>query len=109
LRKSKIKNSVLYYIGHAFNIEYFAQFVNEKRNILRKKQRRCKMPIYTNIKKTCKQKGISVTKLEADLGFARSTIYKWDTHQPGIGKLKKVSDYLGVTMEYLLSDQKESA
>ena len=63
------------------------------------------MPIYTNIKKTCKQKGISVTKLEADLGFARSTIYKWDTHQPGIGKLKKVSDYLGVTMEYLLSDQ----
>ena len=42
------------------------------------------MPIYTNIKKTCKQKGISVTKLEADLGFARSTIYKWDTHQPGI-------------------------
>ena len=49
------------------------------------------MPIYTNIKKTCKQKGISVTKLEADLGFARSTIYKWDTHQPGIGKLKKVS------------------
>ena len=64
------------------------------------------MPIYTNIKKTCKQKGISVTKLEADLGFARSTIYKWDTHQPGIGKLKKVSDYLGVTMEYLLSDQK---
>lgn len=34
------------------------------------------MPIYTNIKKTCKQKGISVTKLEADLGFARSTIYK---------------------------------
>lgn len=64
------------------------------------------MPIYTNIKKTCKQKGISVTKLEADLGFARSTIYKWDTHQPGIGKLKKVSDYLGVTMEYLLADQK---
>ena len=62
-----------------------------------------------NLKKTCKQKGISVTKLEADLGFARSTIYKWDTHQPGIGKLKKVSDYLGVTMEYLLADQKESA
>nr|DAL84954.1 MAG TPA: repressor protein [Caudoviricetes sp.] len=106
---SKITNGVLYYIGHAFNIEYFAQFVNEKRNILRKNKGGCKMPIYTNIKKACKQKGISVTKLETDLGFARSTIYKWDTHQPGIGKLKKVSDYLGVTMEYLLADQKESA
>lgn len=67
------------------------------------------MPIYTNIKNACKQKGIPVTRLEADLGFARSTIYKWDTHQPGIGKIKKVADYLGVTMEYLLSNQKESA
>nr|DAH04651.1 MAG TPA: hypothetical protein [Caudoviricetes sp.]DAU57114.1 MAG TPA: hypothetical protein [Caudoviricetes sp.] len=36
IAKVKEKNSVLYYIGHAFNIEYFAQFVNEKRNILRK-------------------------------------------------------------------------
>lgn len=31
----EITNGVLYYIGHAFNIEYFAQFVNKKRNILR--------------------------------------------------------------------------
>lgn len=67
------------------------------------------MPIYANIKNACKQKGISVTRLETDLGFARSTIYKWDKHQPGIGKIKKVSDYLGIPMEYLLSDQKESA
>ena len=52
------------------------------------------MPIYSNIKEACKKKGISVTKLEMDLGFARSSIYKWDKHQPAIGKIKKVSDYL---------------
>lgn len=66
------------------------------------------MPIYSNIKEACKKKGISVMKLEMDLGFARSSIYKWDKHQPGIGKIKKVSDYLDLSMEELLSDQKES-
>lgn len=64
------------------------------------------MPIYANIKNACKQRGISVAKLETALGFARSSIYKWDKHQPGIGKIKKVSDYLDIPMEKLLSDQK---
>jgi len=48
-------------------------------------------------------------KLETELGFARSSIYKWNKHQPGIEKIKKVADYLGVSMEYLLSDQKEAS
>ena len=65
------------------------------------------MPIYSNIKEACKKNGISVTKLEMDLGFARSSIYKWDKHQPAIGKIKKVSDYLNIPMEKLLLDQKE--
>ena len=45
------------------------------------------MPIYSNIKEACKKKGISVMKLETELGFARSSIYKWDKHQPSIGKI----------------------
>ena len=65
------------------------------------------MAIYSNVKAACKSKGISVMKLE--LGFARSSIYKWNKHQPGIEKIKKVADYLGVSMEYLLSDQKEAS
>lgn len=53
------------------------------------------MPIYTNIKKTCKQKGISVTKLEADLGFARSTIYKFLTPEKALeyGLIDRVDSY----------------
>ncbi len=65
------------------------------------------MPIYSNIKEACKKKGISVMKLETELGFARSSIYKWDKHQPSIGKIKKVSDYLDMPMEELLSDQSQ--
>ena len=46
------------------------------------------MAIYSNVKAVCKSKGISVMKLETELGFARSSIYKWNKHQPGIGKTK---------------------
>ena len=67
------------------------------------------MAIYSNVKAVCKSKGISVMKLETELGFARSSIYKWNKPQPGIEKIKKVADYLGVSMEYLLSDQKEAS
>ena len=67
------------------------------------------MAIYSNVKAVCKSKGISVMKLETELGFARSSIYKWNKHQPVIEKIKKVADYLGVSMEYLLSDQKEAS
>ena len=67
------------------------------------------MAIYSNVKAVCKSKGISVMKLETELGFARSSIYKWNKHQPGIEKVQKVADYLGVSMEYLLSDQKEAS
>lgn len=62
------------------------------------------MPIYNNIKAVCKSRGVSVSKLEEDLGFTRSSLYKWDRHQPGIGNLKKVADYFNITVDELISD-----
>lgn len=37
------------------------------------------MSIYENVKSACKESGISVLELEEKLGFARSSIYKWNT------------------------------
>ena len=65
--------------------------------------------IYENIKKLCKKKKISIYRVEKDLGFSASSIVKWKKAVPAADKLKAVADYLGVSMEYLLSDQKESA
>lgn len=65
------------------------------------------MPIYNNIKAVCKSRGVSVSKLEEDLGFTRSSLYKWDRHQPSIGNLKKVADYFNITVDELISDQAE--
>lgn len=63
--------------------------------------------IYTNISNLCRDKGISIAKLERELGFGNSTVRGWSNSSPTVEKLKAVADYFGVTVDYLLADQKE--
>ena len=65
--------------------------------------------IFDYIRAICEKKGFSIKQVERDLGFSNSSICKWNECEPSVWKVQKVADYLGVTMEYLLSDQKESA
>ena len=58
------------------------------------------------IKALCKEKGVSVSQLEQELGFGNKAIYKWDEQTPGIDRVKKVADYFGVTVDYLIADEK---
>ena len=62
--------------------------------------------LYDNVRAICKAKGITIMKLEEDLGFARSSVCKWNTNEPGIRKVQKVADYLGVPIEELLKEEK---
>lgn len=62
--------------------------------------------LYDNVKKICDEKGISVWRLEKELGFSNRSICKWNESEPGIRKVQKVAEYLGVSLEELL---KESA
>ena len=64
------------------------------------------MAIYENIRMACKEAGLSVNKLEEELGFPRGSIYKWDTNVPSVVKVKLVSDRLNVSMEKLLESYK---
>ena len=43
-------------------------------------------------------------QLEEKLGFARSSIYKWDKHCPSVEKVSKVADYFGVDIKYFLEE-----
>lgn len=61
--------------------------------------------IFDNIRRLCRERGISITKLEDDLGFARSYVCKWNRNEPGIRKVQKVADYLGVRIEELLRER----
>ena len=61
------------------------------------------MTIYNNIKTACKEKGITINALEEELNFARSSIYKWDTHKPSVDKLNLVAKKLDKPIEYFLT------
>ena len=58
--------------------------------------------LFDNIRLLCRAKGISVWRLEKALGFSNRSICKWNKTDPGIRKVQKVADYLGVPIERLL-------
>lgn len=60
------------------------------------------MSIYKNVKKACAEAGITITSLESQLGFPRSSICKWDVNTPGVDKVKAVADALKKPIEYFL-------
>lgn len=60
------------------------------------------MSIYKNVKKACAEAGITITSLESQLGFPRSSICKWDVNTPGVDKVKAVADELKKPIEYFL-------
>ena len=55
----------------------------------------------------CKQKGLSLSGLEKNLGIGRGTIKKWKTASPQVNTLMAVAQYFGVSMDFLcgLTDQ----
>ena len=57
--------------------------------------------LYDNVKRMCEQKGISVSMLEKKMEFSNGSISKWNDNEPGIRKVQKVADYLGVPIEKL--------
>lgn len=58
--------------------------------------------LFDNVRALCNERNIAISKLEDDLGFPRSYICKWNKNEPGIRKVQKVADYLGLTIEELL-------
>lgn len=62
------------------------------------------MLLYDNVKKICESQGISVSELERSLGFPRSYVCKWNENEPGIRKVQKVANFLGVPIEELLEN-----
>jgi transcriptional regulator with XRE-family HTH domain len=54
------------------------------------------------IKRLCKSKRIPIYELEDKLGLSRTSISRWDKNSPSVDKVKKVADFLGVTVDELL-------
>ena len=62
------------------------------------------MGLYDNVKAACEKSGISIMKLEEKLGFARSSICKWDTNCTSVARIQLVADELGTTVNDLIDD-----
>lgn len=60
--------------------------------------------IFTNVSRMCKDRGVSIARLERDLGIGNATIRNWNVSSPTVDKLKLVADYFGVTVDELLRE-----
>lgn len=58
--------------------------------------------IFERISELCKERGISVARLEKECDLGNATIRGWRNSNPNIMNLKKVADYLKVPIERLL-------
>ena len=61
------------------------------------------MGIYDNIRSLAKNKGISINKLEQELGMTRGSMYKFNQSIPSSEKIQRIADYFGVPMDYLVN------
>lgn len=60
------------------------------------------MGLYENVKNAALKRGYSVNRLEKELGFARSSISKFNKNVPGTDKISTIADFLNVPVSELL-------
>lgn len=63
--------------------------------------------IYENIQSLCRQKGISIARLERETGLGNGTVCRWKWADPTVTRLKQVADYFGVTLESLMTSARQ--
>ena len=63
------------------------------------------MLTYDTIKKLCKMKGVTVTRLENDLGFSKGSLCKINTSKPSVEKVTKIANYFNVPINQLLDEK----
>lgn len=60
--------------------------------------------LFEKISALCKEKGISIARLERECELGNATVRGWKESIPNSVNLKKVADYFGVSIEYFLGD-----
>lgn len=58
--------------------------------------------IFDTISLLCKEKNVSIARLEKECGLGNATIRGWKNSNPNLVNLKKVADYFKVPIEYFL-------
>ncbi len=59
--------------------------------------------IFTRIRDLCSENGITINKLETELGMSQYSIGRWKNSTcPTIDKISKIAKYFGVSIDYLV-------
>lgn len=59
--------------------------------------------LYQRIAALCKKNNISFSELAERVGFSESLIRKWrDSTSPSVDKVRKIAEYFGVSVDYLV-------
>ena len=66
------------------------------------------MDILQNITDVAKNKGLTLTEIERECGFSKSSMRKWSENIPSVGKIIKVADCLGVSVDLILRTQENA-
>lgn len=61
------------------------------------------MGLYERIKDVANENGYSINRLERELGFARSSISKFNKNTPSAEKIQQIADLLNVSVDYILN------
>lgn len=61
------------------------------------------MGLYECIRDIAKSRGYSINRLEKELGFARSSINKFNKNIPSVDKLQQIADLLEVSLDDLMT------
>ena len=67
------------------------------------------MSIVDRIRQLSKDKGLSLTVLEQNLGFGNGSIGKWNKQSPSCARISLVADYLGTSVDYLISGKEKNS
>lgn len=57
-----------------------------------------------NIRRLCREKNVSIARLERETGIANGVIARWDASSPTVDNVQKVASFFGVTVDELLAD-----
>lgn len=58
--------------------------------------------LFDTISLLCKEKNVSIARLEKECGLGNATIRGWKDSSPNLANLKKVADYLKVDINQLI-------
>lgn len=61
------------------------------------------MGIYERIQEKANEKGISIKKLEQEVGLGNGIIKRWNTSSPQCNKILLVANYLQVSLDWLVT------